>query len=159
MEKRIRIHLGAGDKYWPGWINVDRHGDQDINADVCGLGKVDFADEIQAIHLFEHLPRLEIHKILEIWFDTLKEGGKLVLEMPCMNKIAKSIVDGEKNLKLTLLGIFGDPRDTKPDMMHQWCWTVDELQQELQNAGFRDIKFSDPRFHMVARDMRVTAFK
>jgi len=160
LETRIKLHLGSGDKHWPGWINVDAHGDQDIVCNVAEISSfVDNVDEIYAIHVFEHLPRLSIHPTLQDWYRVFKPGGKLVMEMPCMDKIARNIVAGEKNLRLTLLGIFGDPRDEKPDMMHQWCWTAFELHEELQDAGFTNIKFSEPRFHIPARDMRVTAYK
>ncbi len=149
----VRVHLGAGAYYWPGWINLDYETD---------LKNLDYDDgqvhEIHAIHLFEHFPRLEVDEYLIEWFRVLEPGGRLVMEMPSMDKIAKLIVEGEKNLRLTLLGIFGDPRDSKPLMMHGWCWQNYELQEVLTKAGF-SVEFTVPVYHIDKRDLRVIARK
>lgn len=156
----MRVHLGAGAKYWPGWVNVDAHGEQDVMSDALALKlDADTASEIQAIHLFEHLPRLKVEAALADWRRVLKSGGQLVLEMPCLDKMAQLIVDGERDLRMTLLGIFGDPRDPKPDMMHQWSYTRREITDLLTGCGFVDVQTMEPKFHFPKRDMRVTARK
>jgi ubiquinone/menaquinone biosynthesis C-methylase UbiE len=153
----MRLHLGAGVYYWPGFVNVDLVGDQDIVSDVKKLDlEDDSADEIHAIHILEHIHRMEADDVLKEWRRVLKKGGKLVLELPCLTKIAKLIVNGEKNMRLTLLGLYGDPREKKPYMEHKWGWSEEELGASLIEAGFRDIEFLSPVFHLEARDMRVT---
>src|SRR6476646_1456936 len=154
------IQIGAGNKYCPGFVNCDRHGEQDVNCDTHPLPfSTDFADEIWAIHVLEHLHRSEAPKALYEWFRVLKPGGKVVIEVPCLDKIAQHIVNGEKNIRLTLLGLFGDPRDPKPDMLHQWCWSKDEIIDTLSNVAFRAIQVMEPVFHIPERDMRVEAYK
>jgi SAM-dependent methyltransferase len=156
----IRLNVGAGDKYLPGFCNIDRHGHQDINSDAFPLPfPTDHADELWAIHLLEHLPRRDASPVLTEWFRVLKPGGKLVLELPCLDKIAKLIVKGEKNIRLTVMGIFGDPRDPKPDMMHQWCWSEAELTEALCSVGFERVTVCEPIFHLAARDMRIEGYK
>ena len=156
----MRINCGCGDKYMPGFVNVDRHGDPDIVSDACPLPfPTDSADELWAIHLFEHLHRKDATPTLTEWFRVLKPGGKLVLEMPSLDKIAALIVAGEKNLRMTVMGLFGDPREENPDMMHQWAWSNAELLDTLSSVGFRDIIFPDPIFHFKVRDLRVEARK
>lgn len=161
--EKIRINIGAGNKYMPGFLNCDRHGtdeDIDVRCDTHPLPfSTDYADEIWAIHILEHLHRREAPKALYEWFRVLKPGGKLILELPCLDKIAQSIVNGEKNIRLTLLGLYGDPRDEKPDMMHQWGWSKDELSDALSNVCFRNIQVKEPVFHIPERDMRIEAYK
>ena len=155
-----RLHLMAGEKYWPGFLNVDAHSECDVQSDCRKLlFDADYADEIHCIHGLEHIPRLEVENMLVDWHRVMRPGAKLVIEVPCLDKIAAHITAGEKNLRLTLLGIFGDPRDPKPGMMHQWAYTKAELSSILEQCGFADIQVMEPKFHIAARDMRVEARK
>ena len=158
----VRINLGSGLTHFPGksWINCDRHGFPDVKCDAYPLPfETDYADEVWAIHLLEHLHRGEAGQALYEWFRVLKPGGKLVIEVPCLDKIAQLIVNGERNMRLTTMGLFGDPRDPKPDMLHKWCWSKDEITDTLSNVAFRDIQIMTPVFHIPERDMRVEAYK
>lgn len=161
----MRLNIGSGDKRWPGFCNVDLNDDPvagppDLRSDVRKIELEDGkATEIHAIHVFEHIPRLDAGKVLAEWRRVLSEGGKLVIEVPCLDKIAQNIINGEKNIRLTILGIFGDPTDKRPDMMHQWCYSSRELHEMLEGAGFRDVRVMEPVFHIAQRDMRVEAIK
>lgn len=156
----VRLHLGSGDKTWPGWVNCDAYSDCDVQTDCRKLPfEYDYADEIQSIHFVEHVPRLEVENMLMNWHRVLKPGGKLSIEVPCLDKIAKNVVDGTKNIRITVLGIFGDPRDKKPGMMHQWCYTGAELSEILHQCGFVGIEVKEPVFHLAERDMRIEARK
>lgn len=155
----MRIHLGCGDKYWPGFVNVDMICG-DVQCDVTDLSfHKESAVEIHAIHLFEHLPRLSCDDVVKHWMSILKPKGKLVIEVPCLNKIAKLIVDGERNMAKTLFGLYGDIRLGRPEMLHQWCWSENEIENLLSSCGFTDIKIMLPFFHVEDRDMRIEATK
>lgn len=150
-----RLHLGAGHYWWPGYVNLDEETD---------LKALPYEDEsvaeIHCIHLFEHLPRLDVPLFLAEWLRVLEPGGRLVMEMPSLDKMAQLIVDGETNIRFTLLGIFGDPRDweTRPLMRHEWAYTDAELQEVLTEAGFK-VEFEEPVYHFIQRDLRVTGRK
>jgi len=157
-----RLQLFCGDKYWPGFINCDKHVVQaDVNVDCSKLDsfKDCEADEIHVIHGLEHLHRLTAERALKDWYRVLIPGGRLVLEVPSLDKIVAMLAAGEKNIRLTLLGLFGDPRDQKQGMEHKWCWSQEELTGSLQAAGFMHIAFEEPFFHVAQRDMRATAIK
>jgi ubiquinone/menaquinone biosynthesis C-methylase UbiE len=156
----MRLHLGCGEKHWPGFVNVDAHGDPDVISDCRKLPfDADYADEIHSIHFVEHVPRLDLENMLVDWHRVLKPGGKLVIEVPCLDKMAQHIVNGEKNLRLTLLGIFGDPRDKKPGMLHAWAYTKAELSEAVLQCGFNKVEVMEPKFHLESRDMRLEAVK
>ena len=158
--KRMRLHIGAGDKIWPGFCNVDLHADADVNADCRKLPfPADYADELHSVHFVEHIPRLDLENMLIDWHRVLKPGGKLAIELPCLNKIAQNIVNGEVNLRLTVLGIFGDPNDKRAGMMHQWAYTKEELSESIMQCGFNNVRVMEPKFHVPERDMRIEATK
>jgi predicted SAM-dependent methyltransferase len=161
----IRLHAGCGDKRWPGFVNIDLHDDPvmgppDVRTDIRKMDLPDnHADELHAIHLFEHIKRADADHVLYEWRRVLKLGGKLIIEVPCLDKIAVNIVNGEKNIRLTTLGLFGDPNDKRPNMMHEWCYTKNEIKTMLEGVGFRHVEVMEPKFHMAKRDMRVEAIK
>lgn len=156
----IRLNLGSGKHNWPNAINVDLDPRADIVSPVDKLAafKDGEVDEIYAIHLFEHLSRAEVAPVLAEWRRVLKVGGKLIIEVPCLDKIAQMVVDGVDDVRLTLFGLFGDIREKSPYMRHQWCYTAKELSEILTDAGFK-VEVTDPVYHVKRRDMRVTGEK
>lgn len=157
----MRLNLGGGDKYYPGWINCDLHGEVDLQIDCTK--KLPFesssVDHIESIHFVEHVNRMTVDNMILEWHRVLKPGGTLTIEVPCLDKIVQMIIDGEKNLRMTMFGIFGDPRDPRPGMMHAWSYTKEELSEILRQCGFYKVEVKDPKFHHVKRDMRVEAVK
>lgn len=156
----LRLNLGSGRHCWPNAYNVDLDPRADIQATVDNLEtfKDGVVDEIYAIHLFEHLPRLDLSHYLDEWKRVLKDGGKLVLEMPCLDKIAQMILEGEENCAFTLFGLYGDIREESPYMRHQWCYTKKEIARILTGSGF-DVEVTESVYHVNRRDMRVIAIK
>jgi ubiquinone/menaquinone biosynthesis C-methylase UbiE len=155
----MRLHIGSGDKYWPGFVNVDMISG-DIQSDVRKLIFDDkSAQEIHAIHLFEHIHRMDAEGALSEWKRVLCPGGVLALELPCLDKIAGLLSSGVEDFTKTLFGLYGDVRLGRPEMLHQWCWSKKEIKQVLESVGFVDIEVVDPFFHYKDRDMRVIARK
>lgn len=173
-ESLVRLHLGCGPKHkhWDGFINCDVLPDADVVTDIKKLPFPDeYADEIHAIHLFEHIAFWEVNKVLKEWRRVLKPGGKLVLEMPDMEKCFELF--GNQNLKfvnkrtqeripnhyIALAGIYGDPTEQRPEQRHMWGWWPDSIVPTLDGAGFRNATCMEPKFHHIHRDFRVEAIK
>jgi hypothetical protein len=170
----MRLNVGAGTRRPDGYFNVDvqEHPDAPKLLDaVCHVKSIplpdECADELMAIHLWEHLYRWECDEVITEWKRLLKSGGLLVLELPDLMKCCKNIIDGRvKGGKhpdqLGMWGIFGDPRTKDPHMNHCWGWTPSTLEEYLVNHGFRNIQHKQTMFHPAGRshrDMRIEAIK
>lgn len=160
---RIRLNLGCRGRRWRGWLNVDLPGSgADVECDIktlpYGDGEV---DEIQAIHVFEHLYFWEAEPALKEWLRVLKPGARLVLELPCLDKIIAcfSHPKYKDNPKLTLWGLYGEVVHKDVGMCHKWAWSVQELVNLLAQVGFVEIERDHPMFHKQERDMRIVAHK
>lgn len=171
MAEGARLNLGCGGKILPGWVNVDLPnnwaGSQpDVTADITKtLPFPDgHADEVMAIHVLEHFNRWQVDGILAEWLRVLKPGGLLVLEMPCLNKIiahyAHALIDGRwPDGRMTIMGLYGDPKYENEAMSHRWCYSVEELSAILESHGLEGIEEQRPQTHQPARDMRMIARK
>jgi hypothetical protein len=172
MSSPIRLNLGCGDKKLSGYINIDiatsRGGVQpDIIADIRMLPGVNnnYADEIIAIHVVEHIDRWEIVEVLRRWCSILKPGGIIIIETPnllsaCKALLADPIAGARPGLsgKMTMWPLYGDPSWKDTLMMHKWLYTPNSIAEVLIEAGFANIKQTPAQFKMrEPRDMRIVA--
>ena len=162
----MRLHLGCGRHYLDGWVNVDivphpkAKKPPDVLGSVTKLGFPDqSADEIMAIHLFEHMNKHEAIKTLHEWARVLKQGGRLILEMPDLMKCCKNFIQNQDDPKNSLFGIYGNHDEESEFMYHKYGWTCSTLKPHLKAAGFTDIIEADPQWHgqRKHRDFRVEA--
>src|SRR3990167_1420576 len=123
-------NLGCGDRHWTNWINVDLSSDADLRCDIRKLTiESDTADAVAAIHVLEHFYQWEVLDLLTEWKRVLKPGGKMILELPCMDKVFGYVawcVNNREPLQrfMTLHAMFGDPQHEDPAMCHKWGWFV-----------------------------------
>jgi ubiquinone/menaquinone biosynthesis C-methylase UbiE len=169
----MKINVGAGRHVLDGWVNVDvvrspkASRDPDVFANALSIPLPNgCADELMAIHLFEHLAFWEAPKALTEWHRLLKPGGLLVLEMPNGIKCAKNLVrfgetEDVKSLdSLAMHGLYGDPRTEDPYMGHKWAWWPKTLRPLLKKAGFTEIREAETQWHAIGkkhRDFRMEA--
>lgn len=175
-KRYVRLNLGCGEKIYPtkeGWINVDLgpNPDVDLRVDVRHVNKHlgdNVADEIHAYHVIEHFFPKELPSILSGWYETLKPGGKICLELPDMIKMSKNILQLETTgnpdswLELGLTGFYGDYSGDYGDPMnnfHKWAYTFKTLSKILESVGFVNCAEEKPVTHRWQRDFRIVAYK
>lgn len=161
-----KLHLGCGRKILPGYINIDATcGDK-----VMDIRKLtDYADnsvdEILAIHVWEHFWLKDVETIAAEWKRVLKPGGKLILEMPCLDKVIGYIVKQATHgfpieANMTIWAMYGDPSTIRTEQdLHKWLWSYANIEALLRDTEFKNVEFKDPVYHVKDRDMRVEAIK
>lgn len=135
---------------------------------VCDLKSLPFddnyADLAVSVHVLEHFYKWDAEIALKEWHRVLKPGGKLVLELPCLNKVFNYIrecitAQEPMSMQKTWLALWGDPGSKRPEMGHKWGYTKEQLADVLTECGFKGITHENPRYHMRSRDMRITCYK
>lgn len=169
----VRLHLGCGQEYWPGYINVDA--DPAANADLC----IDFMEiaaafrqgsvsEAVMIHSLSYLGLWEARDFFERLARVMQPGGRVVIELPDLDKCAARAHASEGQLATYLEALRGmyafdmewieNRRQFTP---YAFGWSGWHLKAELETAGFRDVTILEPQTHgaRVWRDTRVEAIK
>lgn len=150
----MKLNLGCGKKIFDGYENIDWPTD---------IRKLNYpkesCDEIIAIHVFEHFYRHEALEVLKHWVDLLKPGGKLILELPSLTKILNCF-NKKMGPQFTTWGLYGDQAQViiNPSMQHMWCWTENELMEEMQKVNLI-VTVEPVKFHKPQRDMRLVGIK
>lgn len=137
MKKLLKLHLGCGKVYLPGYINIDliERGIVDMVADVRKLPYQDSsAQVIESYHLIEHIPKNEVPPMLKEWIRVLTLGGRIITECPDLDKACQRYLNGEERL---LEAIYGGQR--WPSDAHYYGYNFKRLKELLQKAGFSDI--------------------
>ncbi len=124
-------------------------------------------DGLYSSHVLEHLSLQDFRIALKNSYRILKQGGIFRVIVPDLESAARNYIqhldNGDKSASLvflsnTFLGIEKRPRGFK-DMIssiygnsnHLWMWDSKSLGEELQNAGFREIRnclFNDSQDEM-----------
>jgi GT2 family glycosyltransferase len=149
--KNAKLNLGSGPLPYDGYLNIDLYDERaDLKMDITKLDFSDnYADEILASHVFEHISPFKIMKTLVEWKRVLKPNGKLIMEMPNIEELCRQFINtNDKMMRYRLLtSIYGtvntrhsgDPEEiTSP---HLFGWYPEIVYDHLVGAGFRDIKF------------------
>lgn len=173
----MKLNMGCGRHILPDYTNVDIQASEaaaplvpDILCDLRTVPLPDqVAEEVMAIHVFEHFYYWETPAVITEWRRLLQPGGKLVLELPDLKKCCANIVEGlgldgggKNPHALGLWGLYGDPREEDPYMHHKWGWCPETLTNLLVQFNFERITEQATQWHRGGRkrrDMRIEAYR
>jgi SAM-dependent methyltransferase len=148
-DDKIRLHLGCGKRFIPGFVHVDilpaPHIDHVADVRHLEFAAENSADLIYACHVLEHFGRFEFRAVLAEWFRVLKPGGILRLSVPDFAACAavyyeQGLVDGLTGLMGLISGGQRDEFD-----FHKMIFDEPFLSQELLKLGFTAVRRWDWR--------------
>jgi SAM-dependent methyltransferase len=170
----LRLHLGCGTEYWPGYVNVDAS--PLSKADLC-MSFTDlrsaFADgsleEVAMIHSLSYLRLWEARDLFRDLSRLLAPGGRVVIELPDVAKCARALIDAGSaapdRYHEAIRGIYAfDDSWIAGRVAHDtyaFGWSAWHLKSELEQAGFHNVVELDPRTHeqRLWRDIRIEAVR
>jgi len=151
----VKINMGSGEGKLKGWINVDRR--EEVKPDVLwDLEKFpypfpdNYADEVMWKDVLEHLSWRVVKKALEETYRILKSGGKVFIQCPDLEAIAKKVIlnpdyrFGELHGYMAIgFWVYGR-QDPQPDGsfggwggFHKAGFTIPTLRALLLDIGFK----------------------
>ncbi len=155
-----RLHLGCGDEYRPGWVNVDMYDTSvaDVVGDVIDLpfesGSI---DQIEADHLLEHFDYVHCRYVLSEWFRVLRKGGNLVLETPDISAAFKSLISSRTRSRVgEIQWIYGID---SPGLQHRTGFTFTILKDLLEETGFVEVSREKQETHTYEAGLRIRGTK
>ena len=142
----MKIHLGCGSNYLPGWINVDLDSPlADLHADLRGALPYDNAsvDYIYNEHFLEHITHEEGINFLQECRRVLKPGGILRISTPNLCWLVENFSKGKLD---EWIDVGWEPKTScrllNEGMRlwgHQFVYDFAEISQSLDIAGFSDV--------------------
>jgi len=149
----IKLHLGCGKRYIPGFIHIDLadYPHIDYKADISDLSM--FGDEsvdlIYCCHALEYFDRQEVQeRVLPEWHRVLKHGGVLRLAVPDFEALIKAY-QKYAELSIVLGPLYGriviETGHESKTIYHKTVYDFRSLKDILEGAGFTNIRRYDWR--------------
>ena len=135
----LKLHLGCGDKYIPGFIHIDISDAPHIDLK-CDISRLDNFEEnsvdlIYASHVLEHFGRHEYTNVLTEWYRILKPDGELRIAVPDFEACAKLYLSESKIALGDIIGLIcGGQRDEYD--YHKMIFDYKSLEAVLKKVGF-----------------------
>lgn len=143
-KRPLRVHLGCGDVYLDGYVNIDAYpaGTGRGPDRILRVEDLDYpegsVDEIYTSHVVEHLSRAELLEALPRWHQALRPGGLLTVEVPDAEAIMRRLLAArrEEDKDLFYYLLFGTQE--REGEFHKGGYTFARLARLLEAAGFTD---------------------
>ena len=136
LVKPVKLDIGCGNAKLDGYTGVDAFTGADIKAEMWSIPLEDGSvEEIYSSHALEHVPMGQVHATLVEWCRLLKPEGKLVLQVPNFDYVAKFwLTHKPEEHAWAEMIVFGN--QAHPGEFHKCAFTPMGLQGDLQQAGF-----------------------
>ena len=173
IEKRgVKLNLGCGPMHLDGYINID--GDSkacaDYYLDFSELGEAfasESTTEILMVHSLGYLNLWQARTFFRVAYRLLLPGGRLVIELPSIEKCAKRVLESKHDLPSYLEGVRGVFAFDLTEITNQvdftpysFGWSAWHLENELSDVGFSGFLLTEPHYHQQPwRDIRLEATK
>jgi hypothetical protein len=148
----VRLHLGCGERYMEGYVNVDFPPETqalmdtskaDLHADLTKLAyEPESVSEVRLHHVFEHFNRPTALRLLLDWYEWLTPDGLLVIETPDFERCARALFMPWRRRRrgVLLRHIFGSHEAGWA--VHQDGWYEGKFRKHLKALGYERPKFS-----------------
>lgn len=148
-----RIEIGSGNRPQPGYIHVDTNRSAlhvEFFAQAWDLPFADdWAEELLAIHVLEHIPPRLLAVSLAEWHRVLQPDGQLRVHVPNSPALMRAYLEGRPDHRWSiagaLLGMYCDAAVRRPEEIsarpdHHVLFDRDLLSDVLLSAGFVDLE-------------------
>ncbi|MEM3434115.1 MAG: methyltransferase domain-containing protein [Candidatus Methanomethyliaceae archaeon] len=148
--KDIKLHLGCGKRYLPGYIHIDLgdYAHLDYRCDISRLPMFgdSTVDLIYASHVIEYYDRVEVTEVLREWYRVLKKGGILRLAVPDFEALIE-VYRKWRDLDLIIGPLYGrmEIAGTGVVIYHRTVYDFSSLSRLLERVGFLNIRRWDWR--------------
>ena len=165
----MKLHLGCGQTYLDGYVNIDypatEHTVQtatrtDLCCDLTTLSYPSGSiEEIRLHHVFEHFPRPVALALLCRWRDWLAGGGRLRIETPDLMASARLLTwpwVGYAKKQEVVRHLFGSHE--APWAVHWDGWYAERFRRTLEALGFYELSIRTSGWRRL-RNVEVVARK
>jgi len=144
----LKLHIGCGKCYVPGWTNLDIGIFDDAIVDVVDDARTlktikdGSCEIIYASHVLEHFGRHDHIYVLQVWRRKLRPGGILRISVPDFDKVVEKYNE-TSDLELISGFLLGGQR-TSYDY-HNMIFNKSSLEAALRAAAFSEVNEWDWR--------------
>jgi len=147
----IRLHLGCGEKFIPGFIHIDLtdypHIDHNEDIQHLSMFEDDTVDLIYCSHAFQYFDGFdEVPQVLKEWHRVLKPGGILRLAVTDFGAVVKVYLKyGDLKHRGILGPLYGKWPSGDGFIYLKTAYDFDSLKNVLESACFKNVRRYDWR--------------
>ena len=143
----MKLHLGCGPRFFPGWVHVDiadyEHIDYKANVDNLSMFEDQSVSIIYASHVLEYFDIFEAKKVLTGWKRVLQPKGIIRISVPDFDALIKVYSMTKGNIDKIIGPLYGRMlvgQSGDEFIYHRTIYNFSKLSALLKSVGFEDIK-------------------